>query len=132
MRPKTDDVMIKILGLRTVAYKVDDLAKAKEWYAKAFTQEPYFDEPFYVGFSIGGYELGLQLVADDDNLVGNSVITYWGVEDIKTALQHMLDLGAAKNDEPMEVGGGVVVASVKDPWGNIIGLIYNPHFELPA
>ena len=123
--------MAKILGLRTVAYKVEDITKAKEWYSKAFAQEPYFDEPFYVGFNIGGYELGLQPVEGDENVVGNSVVTYWGVDDIEIALQQMLDLGAAKNDEPLDVGGGVVVASVMDPWNNIIGLIYNPHFKLP-
>ena len=44
-----------MLGLRTTIYKVDDLAKAKEWYAKAFETQPYFDEPFYVGFNIQGY-----------------------------------------------------------------------------
>ena len=122
--------MTKILGLRTVAYKVEDLTKAKEWYTKAFAQEPYFDEPFYVGFKIGGYELGLQPIAGENNIIGNSVVSYWGVDDIDSALQHMLDLGASKNEEPLDVGGGVVVASITDPWGNIIGLIYNPHFKV--
>jgi predicted enzyme related to lactoylglutathione lyase len=125
-----DSNMKKILGLRTVAYKVADINKAKEWYTKAFDQEPYFDEPFYVGFNIGGYELGLQPIEGDNNIVGNSVTTYWGVDDIEKAIQHMLDLGAAKNDEPLDVGGSVVVASVFDPWNNIIGLIYNPHFKI--
>jgi len=120
--------MSKILGLRTVAYKVEDLAKAKDWYAKVFAQDPYFDEPFYVGFNIGGYELGLQ-PAEENNIIGNSVIAYWGVEDLEKIMANMLSMGAAKCDEPMEVGGGVVVASVTDPWGNIIGLIYNPHFK---
>ena len=122
--------MTKILGLRTVAYKVEDISKAKEWYTKAFAQEPYFDEPFYVGFNIGGYELGLQPIEGEGNVIGNSVITYWGVDDIEKALQYMLELGAVKNDEPLDVGGGVVVASVSDPWNNIIGLIYNPHFKV--
>ena len=120
--------MSKILGLRTVAYKVENLARAKDWYAKVFAQDPYFDEPFYVGFNIGGYELGLQ-PAEENNIIGNSVIAYWGVEDLEKIMANMLSMGAAKCDEPMEVGGGVVVASVTDPWGNIIGLIYNPHFK---
>ena len=122
--------MTKILGLRTVAYKVEDLTKAKEWYSKAFAKDPYFDEPFYVGFNIGGYELGLQPVEGEGNIIGNSVITYWGVDDIEKSIKDMLDLGATINDEPLDVGGGVVVASVTDPWNNIIGLIYNPHFTL--
>ena len=83
-----------------------------------------------MGFNIGGYELGLQPIEGEGNIIGNSVITYWGVEDIEKAIQDMLDLGATINDEPLDVGGGVVVASVTDPWNNIIGLIYNPHFKL--
>jgi lactoylglutathione lyase len=122
--------MHKLLGLRTVAYKVSDINKAKDWYTKAFGQEPYFDEPFYVGFNIGGYELGLQPIEDNNNVVGNSVTAYWGVDDIEKTLNHILAMGASKKDEPLEVGGGVVVASITDPWGNIIGLIYNPHFNL--
>lgn len=50
----------KILGLRTTIYKSNELSKAKDWYAKAFQTKPYFDEPFYVGLDIAGYELGLQ------------------------------------------------------------------------
>ena len=122
--------MSKILGLRTVAYKVADIAKAKGWYAKVFGKDPYFDEPFYVGFNIGGYELGLQPSAEGKNIVGNSVIAYWGVEDLKGTMANMLELGAVQGDEPLDVGDGVVVASVTDPWGNILGLIYNPHFKI--
>jgi predicted enzyme related to lactoylglutathione lyase len=121
--------MKEILGLRTVAYRVPNLAEAKEWYSKAFKQEPYFDEPYYVGFNIGGYELGLQPFEEGHNVNGNTVTAYWGVEDVELALKHFIENGAKEHEPPMEVG--VIVASVKDPWGNIIGLIYNPHFKLP-
>lgn len=117
-----------ILGLRTVGYKVGDLQKAKQWYAKAFKTEPYFDEPFYVGFNIAGYELGLQ---PDEAVTGDNVVTYWGVEDIQTEYQRFISLGATEHETPQNVGGEIMVASVKDEWGNIIGLIYNPHFKLP-
>lgn len=117
----------KILGLRTVGYKVNDLNVAKVWYGDAFETEPYFDEAFYVGFNIGGYELGLM---PDETITGDNVITYWGVENIEGAYYRFLDLGAADHEAPHSVGGDIVVASVKDPWGNIIGLIYNPHFKL--
>ncbi len=116
-----------ILGLRTVGYMVSDLGKAKEWYTKAFKTEPYFDEPYYVGFNVAGYELGLQ---PDEATTGDSVITYWGVEDIEAEFEHFLQLGAKIHEEPQNVGGDIMVASVFDPWGNIIGLIYNPHFKL--
>lgn len=117
-----------ILGLRTVGYKVSDLNKAKEWYAKAFNTEPYFDEPFYVGFNIAGYELGLQ---PDESVKGDNVVTYWGVDSIPEEYERFISLGASEHEAPQNVGGEIIVASVKDPWGNIIGLIYNPHFKLP-
>lgn len=119
----------KIMGLRTVIYMVPDLAKAKQWYAKAFGKEPYFDEPFYVGFEIGGYELGLHPEKKDQRRADN-VEAYWGVEDIRKASAHFIALGAKKHNEIKEVGGGIEVTTLLDPWNNIIGLIYNPHFTL--
>ena len=119
-----------ILGLRTVSYKVVDIAKAKEWYAKAFQTEPYFDEPFYVGFNIGGYELGLQPDENPPTEKAESVVAFWGVNDIEKEYNRFLASGAVENEKPTNVGGEIVVASVKDPWGNIIGLIYNPEFRI--
>src|SRR5690554_876649 len=117
-----------MLGLRTTIYRVSNLSEAKTWYAKAFKAEPYFDEPFYIGFNIQGYELGLQ---PDDSVKGDNVLSYWGVEDIQETYQHLLDLGATKHEEPTHVGGELMAASVYDPWNNIIGIIYNPYFKLP-
>lgn len=117
-----------MLGLRTLIYKVPDLAKAKEWYTQAFQTKPYFDEPFYVGFNIGGYELGL----DPDNTgitKGDTAVTYWGVEDIEKEFARLIQLGATEHSKPTNVGGVIMVATVKDPWDNVIGLIYNPHFK---
>ncbi len=118
-----------ILGLRTCIYKVSDLAAAKEWYTKVFGVAPYFDEVFYVGFTIQGYELGLQ---PEESVKGDNVATFWGVEDIETEYKRFLSLGAKGEQEPMNVGGDIMVATVKDPWDNLIGLIYNPEFKLPA
>ena len=120
----------KILGLRTTIYKVSDLDAAKQWYAKAFETQPYFDEPFYAGFNIAGYELGL--IADDmagDKKTTN-VLSYWGVENIVDEVARFTKLGATQDMEPTNVGGEIMVASVIDPWGNAIGLIYNPEFSL--
>lgn len=119
-----------ILGLRTTIYKVDDIGKAKEWYATAFQVAPYFDEPFYVGFNIAGYELGLleePIPAADKTA---NVLSYWGVEKIEQAVERFIELGATEDTKPTNVGGDIVVATVKDPWGNVIGLICNPEFEL--
>lgn len=118
------------LGLRTTIYKVDDLQKAKAWYAKTFEVDPYFDEPFYVGFNIAGYELGLLPEANPDTPKTANVESYWGVEDIEAVFQKLLDRGATEFQAPQDVGGDIKVATVKDPWQNVIGIIYNPHFKL--
>lgn len=118
-----------MLGLRTVIYKVPNLEDAKTWYAKAFKKEPYFDQPFYVGFSIGGYELGL-LPEEDDSQKASNVLSYWGVDDIKAEYERLLNLGAVEHEAPNNVGEEIMVATVKDPWGNLLGIIYNPHFKI--
>lgn len=115
------------LGLRTVIYHAPDLAKAKAWYTAAFGVAPYFDEPYYVGFQIGGYELGLNPDVAQVT-VGNNAVAYWGVPDIDAAFAHMVRLGAAARQHAHDVGGDITVASVADPFGNVIGLIQNPHF----
>ena len=119
-----------VLGLRTTIYMVGDLKKAKTWYATAFQTQPYFDEPFYVGFNIGGYELGLLPEQNPTTKKADSVLSYWGVNDIEKEYKRFLNSGATEHEKPTNVGGELMVASVKDPWGNIIGLIYNPAFKL--
>ena len=116
-------------GLRTVIYDVGDIARAKEWYAKILGIEPYFDEPFYVGFNVGGFELGLD--PDGSSVTkGSSVVAYWGVADARAVHQRVQELGAANHSDPQDVGGGIVVATVTDPFGNVFGIIENPHFKL--
>lgn len=116
-------------GLRTVIYRVPDLGKAKAWYTDAFGVAPYFDEPFYVGFEIGGYELGLHPY-ESGVQVGNNAVAYWGVPDIEAAMRHMHARGAELRDQISDVGDGIKVATVADPFGNVIGLIENPHFTV--
>src|SRR5690606_29178594 len=97
-----------ILGLRTAIYQVSDIQAAKQWYAKAFETEPYFDEPFYVGFDIGGFELGLQPEETPTTDKAESVVAYWGVEDVQAQFDRILALGASVFEEPQEVGGGII------------------------
>ena len=89
------------LGLRTVIYPAPDLAAAKAWYAGVLGQDPYFDEPFYVGFDVGGYELGLNPQAE-------AVEAYWGVDDADAALARLLESGAVLGviENPHFRGGG--------------------------
>ncbi len=119
----------RLLGLRTTIYKVSDIKKAAAWYTKAFKVKPYFDEPFYVGFNIGGYELGLQ-PEEGSSAKGDHVVSYWGVEDVEKEYLRFLEAGAKEHEKPQNVGGDIVVATVKDPWGNVIGLICNPNFKI--
>lgn len=117
-----------MLGLRTTIYKVQNLQEAKKWYATAFQIQPYFDEPYYVGFNIGGYELGLQ-PTEGPTKTGENVLSYWGVDDIRQEYDRLIKIGATTHEAPTHVGGELMVATVKDPWNNIIGIIYNPHFK---
>ena len=114
-----------ILGLRTVIYPTPDLAAAKVWYQALLGQPPYFDEAFYVGFSVGGFELGL--IPDGEPSISGSQ-ALWGVADADTALRRLLELGASLLEPVTEVGGGIRVAAVKDPFGNRFGIIENPGF----
>jgi lactoylglutathione lyase len=116
-------------GLRTCIYRVSDIKKATAWYSQVLGLEPYFNELFYVGFNVGGYELGLQ-PDDSTEPKAATVLTYWGVDDVTASFKHLIALGASPFEEPAEVGEGIVVGAVKDPWGNIFGMIYNPLFTL--
>jgi predicted enzyme related to lactoylglutathione lyase len=120
------------LGLGTVIYQVPDLELAKNWYSAAFQQKPYCDQPFYVGFNVAGYELGLDpnVALHQPGRGGPSgVVAYWRVRDIDSAIQHFVEAGAAVAAPVQDVGDGIKVATVADPFGNPVGLIENPHFE---
>jgi predicted enzyme related to lactoylglutathione lyase len=121
-----------ILGLRTVIYRVDNLNLAKAWYRDVFEVEPYFDEPFYVGFQVGGFELGLDPDTSEGKPGLGGSVAYWGVESIELAFHRFIGLGASTICQVKEVGGEIKVAIVADPFGNAIGLIENPHFGEPA
>lgn len=117
-------------GLRSLIMHVPDLAEAKAWYQEVLGFEPYFDEPFYAGFNVGGYELGL-LPEEGSVPRGQAVTCYWGVSDIKAAYQRLQELGAKARGDIQNVGGAVELAEFNDPWGNGFGIIYNPDFRLP-
>jgi predicted enzyme related to lactoylglutathione lyase len=118
-------------GLRTVIYHAPDLAKARAWYSEALGIEPYFDQPFYVGYNVSGYELGLDPDGSSTPGGNGGSVAYWGVTDAESALQRLISLGARERSAVQEVGEGIKVATVLDPFGNIFGIIENPHFKLP-
>jgi predicted enzyme related to lactoylglutathione lyase len=115
-----------ILGLRTAIYATPDLARGREWYTRVLEREPYFNEPFYVGFNVGGFELGL---IPDGKPSASGAQVLWGVPDIDAELRRLQKLGAQVHEAAHGVGGDIRVASVLDPFGNVFGLIENPHFD---
>ena len=117
------------LGLRTVVYPTADLEASKAWFSGLLGQPPYFDQPFYVGFEVGGYELGL--LPQDAEAVVTGPVTYWGVPDADRAMEALLAAGATAHEPVTEVGEGIRTASVREPRGSLIGIIENPHFALP-
>jgi predicted enzyme related to lactoylglutathione lyase len=116
-----------IQGLRTAIYPTPDLARGKEWYRQVLGHDPYFDQPFYVGFSVSGFELGL---IPDGEPGAAGVQVFWGVSDAAAELARLTDLGALVHEPLKDVGGGIKVASVRDPFGNLFSIIENPRFKL--
>jgi catechol 2,3-dioxygenase-like lactoylglutathione lyase family enzyme len=115
-----------LLGLRTVLYPAPDLERAKAWYTNLLGQAPYFEQPFYVGFAVGGFELGLL----PDAVPGTGgPQPLWGVSNAHDALARLLALGATPLEAVTEVGEGIKVAAVVDPFGNRLGIIENPQFR---
>ncbi|SRR5258706_6897648 len=108
--------------LRTVIYHVNNIDEAREWYIKATGIEPYFNESFYVGFDINGFELGL----DPDSshfTAGNQTVSYWSVDNVSDVSIKLVDLGATLIQPKTNVGSNIEVAIIEDPFGNHIGLI---------
>lgn len=116
---------VTLQGLRTVIYPSPDLEAAKAWWTTLLGLKPYFDEPFYVGYSVAGYELGLLPSGDP----ADGALTYWGVDDVAAAVSEAVAAGATEHTPASDVGEGIVTATVRSPQGSIVGFIFNPHFK---
>jgi predicted enzyme related to lactoylglutathione lyase len=125
-------------GLTTVGYLADDLEAAKQWYTELLGSEPYFVRPLdgppaYVEFRIGDYqhELGIRdrRYAPAAAAAGpGGAVVYWHVDDVEAALARLKALGAQEYEQLTDRGAGFITASVIDPFGNVLGLMYNPHY----
>lgn len=125
-------------GLTTVTYFADDVAAAVSWYAEVLGVEPYFvreveGSPAYVEFRIGDFQHELGILDSRFAPHGGSekaagAMIYWAVDDVRAAFERLVSLGATVHDEPTERGPGFVTASVVDPFGNILGVMYNQHY----
>jgi predicted enzyme related to lactoylglutathione lyase len=126
-------------GLSTVVYHADDLPAARAWYGQLLGLEPYFNRPEYIEFRLGDYqhELGI-LDRKFQHLLGGAagagvpspagVVAYWHVDDVPATLERLVALGATVYQPPRDFGEGFIGAAVLDPFGNILGLMYNPHY----
>jgi len=111
-------------GIGLLVFPVNDLAKARTIYTRLLDAKPYVDEPYYLGFRAGDQEIGLDPNGHARGMTGP--IGYWNVTDIRKSLQALLSAGAEAHEEVRDVGGGKLVASVKDASGNTIGLMQSP------
>jgi predicted enzyme related to lactoylglutathione lyase len=111
-------------GVKTIIYPVRNLAKAKTLYGKLLGMQPYADEAYYVGFKVEGQDVGLDPHGHSQGMTGP--VAYFHVDDIEKSLQTLLDAGAEVQQEVRDVGGGRLIASVKDADDNVIGLIQAP------
>lgn len=108
-------------GIKTILYPVKDLAQAKPVYRALLGVEPLMDEAYYVGFRVAGQDVGLDPQGHSKGMTGP--VGYWHVADIKSSLQALLAAGAEAQQEVTDVGGGKLIATVKDADGNVIGLL---------
>lgn len=108
-------------GIKTVIYPVKDIARAKALYRTLTEVEPNMDQPYYVGFRVGDQDIGLDPNGHAQGMTGPTA--YWHVDDIKKSLKLLLDAGAQKLQDVKDVGGGRLIASVREADGNVIGLV---------
>jgi predicted enzyme related to lactoylglutathione lyase len=111
-------------GINPVVYPVRDLAQAKALYGKLLGIEPYADTPYYVGFRLGDQELALDPNGHARGMTG--AVAFCAVDDIRATLRLLVDAGAQTQQEVTDVGGGKLIAMVKDPDGNVVGLSQEP------
>ena len=121
-------------GFTTISYWAADLEAAKRWYAELLGIEPYFQRPGYFEFRIGDYQHELGLIDSkyapfDISATGPAgAVMFWHVDDVNATFDRLLSMGAKQLEAPLDRGKGYITASVVDPFGNILGIMYNPHY----
>ena|SRR5438045_1244177 len=126
------DTTQTLRGFTTISYWAADLEAAKRWYTDLLGIEPYFQRPGYCEFRIGDYQHELGLIdskyAPFDTQAPAGAIIYWHVDDVDATFDRLLSMGAKQLEAPRDRGAGFITASVVDPFGNILGIMYNPHY----
>ncbi|MEV4576768.1 VOC family protein [Nonomuraea jabiensis] len=120
-------------GFATISFYAADLEAAKTWYTELLGIEPYYQVPGYIEFRVGDYQHELGIIdaryapaGATDGPAGS--ITYWHVDDLEAALDRLIELGAKGHQAIRQHGEGFVTASVIDPFGNVLGVMYNQHY----
>ena len=121
-------------GVATISFFAADHAAAQKWYTELLGMEPYFVRPGYAEFRLGDYQTELGLI--DSQYVPHmntsaspaGVITYWHVDDVNASLERLVSMGAKQLQAPEDRGRGFITAAVIDPFGNVLGIMYNPHY----
>ena len=103
-------------NIKLIVYTVRDIEKAKAFYVRFLDAEPYVESAYYIGYKVGNQEVGL----DPNSKVGP--IAYTDVADIKSSLKAMIEAGAEVVQDIKDVGGGLLIAQVRDADGNVVGL----------
>jgi len=130
----------QLRGMATVSYWAKDVEAAKRWYTELLGTAPYFERPEkgppqYVEFRIGDQQAELGLIdaqfAPKGTAKGKGpggAVLYWHVDDVKATFERLIALGAEEYEPITPREEGFVTASVVDPFGNVLGIMYNPHY----
>lgn len=125
-------------GLTTVSFYADDMKAARDWYTKLLGISPYFqrpdaENPAYIEFRIGDYQHELGIIdrryAPKNSFQGHGgAVIFWHVDNVKEVFDKLLSMGAKEYEPIINREAGFITASVIDPFGNILGIMYNPHY----
>jgi predicted enzyme related to lactoylglutathione lyase len=125
-------------GLATISFFADDVKAARKWYSELLGIEPYFERPdannpAYVEFRIGDYEHELGIIDRKFEPKGvkkdtGGVVAFWQVDNVEAMLEKLKAMGATEYEPLIQREAGFVTASVVDPFGNILGIMHNPHY----
>jgi len=113
-----------MLGLKSHIVRTSNIQTVSDWYEQVFQTKPYFQNEWYIGFEIAGYEFWIYK-ADIEAVKNHSINIYWGVEDINGEYERIIWLGATSLCEIVDVGGGIKMADFEDPFGNFFWIIYH-------
>ena len=120
-------------GLTTVSFYAENIDAAKKWYTEMLGINPYFERPGYVEFRIGDYQHELGIIdkryAPKNSVAGTGgAVVYWHVDDVKAFVEKLISNGAKEYEPITKRGEGFITASIIDPFGNILGIMYNRHY----